>query len=110
MKEMPPPHLQIELPETAWDGTYSNFVLITHSPSEFVLDFGRVVPGVQKVKVESRVIMTPQHAKMLQRTIEDNIKKYEARFGEIRIPGEEEGKRMGFVPQFSPAKTETAEK
>jgi len=109
MKEMPPPHLQIELPETGWDGTYSNFVLITHSPSEFVFDFGRVVPGVQKVKVESRVIMTPQHAKLLLRTIEDNIKKYEARFGEI-IPGEEEGKRIGFVPQFTPEKPDTEEK
>ncbi|MGC8894469.1 MAG: DUF3467 domain-containing protein [candidate division WOR-3 bacterium] len=107
MKEIPPPHLQIELPDNAWDGTYSNFVLITHSPSEFVFDFGRVVPGVQKVKVESRVIMTPQHAKLLLRTIEDNIKKYEARFGEIRIPGEEEGKRIGFVPQFSQEKPET---
>jgi len=97
-----PPQLQVELPKEDWDGKYSNFVLITHSPSEFVLDFGRVMPGVPKIKVESRIIMTPQHAKMLLRTLEENIGKFEARFGPIKIPGEEEGKRIGFVPQFNP--------
>jgi len=102
---MPPP-LQLELPDKDWDGTYSNFVLITHSPSEFVMDFGRVMPGVQKVKVETRVIMTPQHAKMLLRTLEENIGKFEARFGPVKIPGEEEGKRIGFTPHFGAEKPE----
>ncbi len=96
----PPIQLQIELPEGEWEGKYSNFVLITHSPSEFVLDFGRLMPGANKLKVVSRVIMTPQHAKMLLRTLEDNIKKYEARFGEIKVPGEAEGRRIGFQPFF----------
>lgn len=96
----PPVQLQVELPNEEWEGKYSNFVLITHSPSEFVLDFGRLMPGANKVKVVSRLIMTPQHAKMLLRTLEDNIKKYEARFGEIRIPGEGEGRRIGFQPFF----------
>ncbi|CAG0938246.1 hypothetical protein BROC_00165 [Candidatus Brocadiaceae bacterium] len=79
------PQLNIELGEKEAEGIYSNLAIITHSPAEFVIDFTRVVPGVPKAKVYSRIITTPQHAKMLMRALKENIDKYEARFGEISI-------------------------
>ena len=77
--------INIELGEAEAEGTYSNLVLITHSPAEFVLDFTRVLPGKPKAKVYSRIIMAPQHAKSLLRALGDNVKKYEAQFGEIKV-------------------------
>jgi len=77
--------LNIELGEKEAEGIYSNLAIITHSPAEFVIDFTRVVPGVPKARVLSRIITTPQHAKMLMRALKDNIDKFEARFGEIKI-------------------------
>jgi hypothetical protein len=59
------------------DGIYSNLAIITHSNSEFVLDFVRVMPGVPKAKVRARVLLTPQHAKRLMRALADNIQKFE---------------------------------
>jgi len=89
--------INIELGPEEAEGTYSNLVLITHSPAEFVLDFTRVLPGKPKAKVYSRVIMAPQHAKSLMRALEDNIKKYETQFGEIKIHGNgDKGKNIGF--------------
>jgi len=76
--------LNIELGEKEAEGTYSNLVLISHSPAEFVLDFIRVVPGRPKAKVYSRIITGPQHAKSLLMALQDNINKYEAQFGEIK--------------------------
>ncbi|MDR0954629.1 MAG: DUF3467 domain-containing protein [Rikenellaceae bacterium] len=78
--------LDIELSAEVADGTYSNLAIISHSTSEFVLDFIRMVPGVPKAKVKSRVILTPEHAKRLLLSLQDNIHKYETSFGEIRIP------------------------
>lgn len=80
-----PQQINIELGEKEAEGIYSNLAIITHSPAEFVIDFTRVVPGVPKARVLSRIITTPQHAKMLLRALKDNIEKYEARFGEINI-------------------------
>ncbi len=77
--------INIELGEKEAEGIYSNLAIITHSPAEFVIDFTRVVPGVPKAKVLSRIITTPQHAKMLMRALKDNIDKFESRFGEINI-------------------------
>jgi len=88
--------IQIDIDEEKGKGEYSNLVLITHSPSEIILDFARMMPGLPKAKVVSRVIMTPQHAKLFLKALEDNIRKYEERFGEIKIHGMEQ-KRMGFV-------------
>ena len=89
--------INIELGPEEAEGTYSNLVLITHSPAEFVLDFTRVLPGKPKAKVYSRIIMAPQHAKSLMRALEDNIKKFENNFGEIKIHGGgEKGKNIGF--------------
>ena len=91
-----PPPFKVELKEDEGIGTYSNLVMITHSPSEFILDFARHLPGMASAKVMSRIIMTPQHAKMLLKALEQNIKKYEDRFGEIKLHGLEE-KKIGFT-------------
>jgi len=81
-----PKQIQIELPEDVAEGIYANFAVITHSPSEFVIDFARMVPGAPKAKVQGRIIMTPMNAKMLLKALEDNIKKFEDKFGEIKTP------------------------
>lgn len=83
--------LKIELPESKAEGNYSNFTLISHSGAEFIIDFARVVPGVPKAIVQSRIIMTPIHTKTLLYTIRDNILKFESKFGEIKIPEKGEG-------------------
>jgi hypothetical protein len=81
-----PNQLNIELPEDIAEGEYANLAIISHSPSEFVMDFIRLVPNVPKAKVKSRIIMTPQHAKRLLRALAENVKKYENQFGEIAEP------------------------
>lgn len=78
--------LQIELKEDIAEGTYANLAIIAHSTSEFVLDFVRMMPGVNKAKVKSRIVMTPEHAKRLALALQDNLMRYEAQFGEIRLP------------------------
>lgn len=77
---------QIELKEDVAEGIYSNLAVIAHSSSEFVMDFVRMMPGVTKAQVKSRIIMTPEHAKRLTMALLDNIKRYEAQFGDIKIP------------------------
>lgn len=76
--------INIELSEEMAEGVYANLVMIAHSNSEFVLDFIRLMPGVPKAKVKSRVILTPEHAQRLLTALQDNISKYEDNFGEIR--------------------------
>ena len=76
--------LNIELSEEVAEGTYSNLAIISHSSSEFVLDFIKVMPGLPKAKVKSRVMMTPQHAKRLMRALQDNVAKYESQHGGIK--------------------------
>lgn len=76
--------LNIDIPESVAEGVYSNLAIISHSPSEFVIDFAQIAPAMQKAKVRSRVIMTPQHAKRLFRALADNIQKYEQNFGPIK--------------------------
>src|ERR1700739_4363122 len=75
--------INIELPEEMAEGTYSNLAIISHSPQEFVIDFIRVMPGVPKAKVKSRVVVTPEHAKRLMKALIDNVKRYEQQFGPI---------------------------
>ncbi|RZK55437.1 MAG: DUF3467 domain-containing protein, partial [Pedobacter sp.] len=67
--------LNIELSEEIAEGIFSNLAIITHSNTEFVLDFIRVMPGVPKAKVKSRIILTPEHAKRLLHAMQDNIEK-----------------------------------
>ena len=76
--------LNIELSEEIAEGIYSNLAIITHSNSEFVLDFIRVMPGIPKAKVKSRIILTPEHAKRLLQALEDNIEKFENFNGTIK--------------------------
>jgi ribonuclease BN (tRNA processing enzyme) len=91
--------IKIELPEDQSDGNYANFVVITHSHAEFVLDFTRVVPGSPKAKVKSRVIMAPQNAKAFLHALEQNIQRYEEQNGEITLPGGgQQGGPFGFNP------------
>ncbi|MDB5281518.1 MAG: hypothetical protein JWO06_593 [Bacteroidota bacterium] len=78
-----PQQINIELPEDMAEGIYSNLAIISHSPQEFVIDFIRVMPGVPKAKVKSRVVVTPEHAKRLMKALIDNVKKYEQQFGHI---------------------------
>lgn len=78
--------LQIELNEEVAQGTYANLAIITHSSSEFILDFIRVLPGMPKAGVKSRVVLAPEHAKRLLRALQENIEKYERVFGVIQIP------------------------
>lgn len=76
--------LNIELTEEVADGVYSNLVIISHSNTEFVLDFVKVMPGMPKAKVKSRVLMTPQHIKRLKKALEENIAKFESQHGDIK--------------------------
>ena len=76
--------INIELSEEVAEGIYSNLAIITHSHSEFVVDFVKLMPGVQKAKVKSRIILTPEHAKRLYKALLDNIKKYESIHGTIK--------------------------
>ena len=91
--------VNIELPEEMADGEYANFVVITHSHAEFILDFTRVVPGSPKAKVQSRVIMAPQNAKALLNALQNNIERYENQHGEIKMQGNQQGPGpFGFNP------------
>jgi len=96
-EEQNPNQLNIELPENVAEGTYSNLAIITHSNSEFVVDFVRIMPGVPQAKVKSRIVLTPQHAKRLLKALADNISKFEGMHGRI----EDTGGMEGFPLQFS---------
>ena len=76
--------INIELKEDVAQGTYSNLAIITHSTSEFVLDFVRVMPGIPKAEVKSRVILTAEHAKRLLLALKDNVEKFEKTNGPIK--------------------------
>ncbi|MCD6204630.1 MAG: DUF3467 domain-containing protein [Candidatus Marinimicrobia bacterium] len=94
----PTKQLKIELPESKAEGNYSNFTVISHSGAEFVIDFARIMPGTPKAVVQSRVIMTPIHAKTLLYTLKDNIRKFEEKFGEIKLPDQNSDIPFGFQP------------
>ena len=97
-KETPPQQNQIniELTEDVAEGIYSNLAMIAHSNSEFVIDFIRLMPGVPKAKVKSRIVITPEHAKRLLFALKDNIEKYEAAFGPIKRTDESPKFPMNF--------------
>lgn len=84
-EQNPQNQINIELPEEIADGIYSNLAIITHSNSEFVIDFIKMLPGLPKAKVKSRIVITPQHAKRLLMALKDNISKYEAAHGPIKV-------------------------
>ena len=92
----PQQRLNIAIDENVGEGTYANLVLIAHTAAEFVMDFARVMPGVPKTKVQARIVMTPQHLKGFAKALEENVKRFESRFGEIKVQGIPTGKEFGF--------------
>ena len=88
--------LNIELSEEVAQGVYSNLAVITHSSSEFVLDFVRIMPGIPKANVKSRIILTPEHAKRLLMALQDNLKKFESINGPVNIKGNQPIPPMNF--------------
>ena len=90
--------VNIELPEEVAEGVYSNLAIISHSQSEFVVDFVRMVPNVPKAKVKSRVILTPQHAKRLLKALNDNVVKFEKQFGPISENQNPPNMPLNFTP------------
>ena len=85
MKEEDKSSFQIELNPEVAKGTYANLAIITHSSSEFVLDFVRVLPGLPKPQVMDRIIVAPEHAKRLLIALQENVAKYESTFGRIDL-------------------------
>jgi hypothetical protein len=93
----PPTQINVELGEKEAEGIYSNFVVIGHSLSEFVLDFARVLPGTPKSKIFARIVMTPPNVRALLAALEENVRKYEAQFGKIPTMNPEASKGIGFT-------------
>lgn len=83
--------LQIELTPQVAEGKYTNLALLSHSHAEFIMDFARVMPGMPKAPVVSRLILAPEHAKRLLMALQDNIMKYERQFGTIVLPEQQQG-------------------
>lgn len=89
--------LNIELSSEVAQGSYSNLAIITHSSSEFILDFIKMMPGIPKPQVTNRIIMTAEHAKRLMLALQDNIDKFENQYGEIELHNEQKNMiPMGF--------------
>ncbi len=84
MSEEKKQNIDIEINDQVSDGIYSNLAVINHSPTEFVVDFIQMMPGVPKARVKSRIILTPQHAKRLVNALTENVRRYEAQFGEVK--------------------------
>lgn len=95
--------VNIEVPSDL-EAIYANFALITHSASEIIIDFARVLPNTPKAKVYARIINTPMHAKLLLRALRDNLEKYEAQFGEIKLPADGDALAQQFFGTARPPK------
>ena len=80
-----PQQIKIEIDDSIGQGEYANFAIVTHSAAEFVMDFIRILPGLTKSKVKSRIVISPMHAKTYVAALKDNIDKYEKKFGEIKV-------------------------
>ena len=91
--------LKIEIDDTTGQGEYVNFAIVTHSAAEFIMDFIRILPGLTKSKVKSRIVISPMHAKTFLNALQDNIDKYEHKFGEIKVI-----KNKQHVPNFNLSK------
>ncbi len=88
--------IQIELPDDIAQGIYSNLAIIAHSSSEFVIDFVRILPGMPKAKVQSRIVITPEHAKRLLYALNENINRFESQNGAIQVDNP-----AGFLPPIN---------
>ncbi|RGL00528.1 DUF3467 domain-containing protein [Prevotella disiens] len=90
--------LQIDLSPEVAKGVYTNFQIISHSNTEFVLDFISMLPGLQKAQVASRVIIAPEHAKRLLAALSENVMRYEQEFGKIELPNQQPRTATPFGP------------
>ncbi|EFL45354.1 hypothetical protein HMPREF0653_02235 [Prevotella disiens JCM 6334 = ATCC 29426] len=90
--------LQIDLSPEVAKGVYTNFQIISHSNTEFVLDFITMLPGLQKAQVASRVIIAPEHAKRLLAALSENVMRYEQEFGKIELPNQQPRTATPFGP------------
>ncbi len=97
--------LNVELPSEL-EPTYANFALISHTPSEVIIDLAQMLPNQPKIRVRSRVVMTPLNAKLTLRALEENLAKYETAFGEISVPGEGDDLVRSFFAGKTPPETE----
>ena len=82
-----PMRINVELP-SALEATYANFALISHTPSELIIDFARIMPNTPTAKIHARIVMTPMNAKLLYRALADNLQKFEEKYGEISTPAQ----------------------
>ncbi len=98
-KENPKRSIEININEKTAEGKYANLQIVTHSPSEFILDFCQMLPGLPKANVVSRLILSPQHAKALMKTLTTNISRYEQHFGEIREVQNPNQPKLNFQPE-----------
>ena len=99
--------LNFELRPDVAQGTYSNLAIISHSHSEFIIDFAAMLPGLPKAEVRSRILMTPEHCKRLLNALTDNISRYEAQFGTISLGGAPEQKNTFNLGDFTPNGTKS---
>lgn len=81
--------IEIQLDEQVAQGNYCNLAIIAHSTSEFILDFATMLPGLPKARVKSRIVLTPEHAKRLLLSLQENVTRYESNFGKINIPAKQ---------------------
>lgn len=86
MSETKKPGIEIQLDEQIAQGHYCNLAIIAHSTSEFIIDFATMLPGLSKARIKSRVVLTPEHAKRLLLSLQENVTRYESNFGKINIP------------------------
>ena len=105
MSQPKPRSINIELPADL-DPTYANFAVISHTPSEVIFDLAQMLPNQPKVRVRTRVVMTPLNAKLMLRALEENLTKYEAAFGEIVVPGQGDDLIRSFFGGKFPPETE----
>ncbi|MBL7033935.1 MAG: DUF3467 domain-containing protein [Candidatus Delongbacteria bacterium] len=103
--------VNLNIDEKTAQGEYANVVFIHHSSAELIFDFARILPGTPRTQIQNRIIMTPVHSKALLKSLEENIRKYEKQFGEIKLPGAEQQERyFGFkTPGFPDYKTPPGE-
>lgn len=98
--------IKLEIRPEIARGTYSNLAIISHSHSEFVIDFATILPGLDKPDISNRILMTPEHAKRLLNALMDNVTKYESQFGLIKLGGgQPQGDgtfNLGDLPNFGP--------
>ncbi len=91
--------INVKLDATIGEGTYSNMFMMAWSPSEFIMDFGRLMPGIPEAKIYSRIVTTPQHAKQFFNILKANIENYEKKHGTIDTYEKSGDKEIGFMSE-----------